>query len=200
MMKYRHFVAFVLVAGVLVGCSSNAGNGNAGNGNAGNSNSARPDTGTRTSGLDASWAEHYSTVSDLKKHSDIAVQGTISQLVGDTTDAKGIPSRTYQFVVSATVYDPEHRLTGSAPTITLRQTGGVANGVTFQVGDDPLYKVGDEAVLFLKEGSPGVYHVVGGPNGRYSVANGKVTAFNAETATAPEGAVSTFIADVKKTN
>jgi hypothetical protein len=42
--------------------------------------------------------------------------------------------------------------------------------------------------------------VVGGPNGRYSVANGRVTAFNSETATAPGGTVSTFIADVKKTS
>jgi hypothetical protein len=118
-------------------------------------------------------------------------------LIGDATDAKGIPSRTYQFTVTTVISDPGNRLTGSAPTLTLLQTGGKTNGVTYQVGDDPLFKVGDEAVLFLKEGTPGIYHVVGGPNGRYSVSDGTVTPFNSETATAPEGAVSSFIKNVK---
>jgi hypothetical protein len=189
-MRIRHFIAFVLVAGVLASCSSSPSN-TSGTGSSGAA------AGAQSSGLDVSWAEHYSTVADLKKHSDLAVQGKVAKLISETTDAKGVPSRKYEFVVSTTILDPKHRLTGTAPTLTLNQTGGLVGGTTFQVADDPLFKIGDELVLFLKEGTPGLYHVVGGPNGRYSVTNGAVKPFSSETATATAGSTSAFAAEVK---
>ena len=189
-MKTRHLIAFILAAGVLAACSSSP------SGTTGTSDSATGSA-AQSSTLDVSWAEHYSTVADLKKHSDVAVQGKVVKLVSETVDAKGVPSRRYQFAVSATILDPKHRLTGSAPTLTLTQTGGLVSGTTVQVSDDPLYRVGEELVLFLKEGTPGLYHVVGGPNGRYSVTDGKVKPFSNETAAATAGTTSAFAAEVK---
>jgi hypothetical protein len=189
-MRIRHFIAFVLAVGVLTGCASSP-TSTSGTGSSGGA------AGAQSSGLDVSWAEHYKTVADLKEHSDLAVQGKITKLIKESVDAKGLPSREYQFDVSATLVDPKHRLTGSAPTLTLIQTGGTVNGKVFQVSDDPLFAVNDELVLFLKEGTADLYHVVGGPNGRYSVTNGTVKPFSAQTATTKSGTTAAFAAEVK---
>lgn len=189
-MKRQLIIALVLVAGVAGGCA------NSGTGNSGTTTGAA--SGEQHSvGLDASWAQHYSTVAELKKHTDVAVHGTITKLIETTKDAKGIPATTYELTVSNVILDRKHQLSAAKPTLTIRQSGGVVNGVTYQVTDDPMFAVGDELVLFLAEGSTGLYHVIGGPNGRYAVDGGKVKAFNAETAAAPEAPVSSFITTVK---
>jgi hypothetical protein len=178
-MKRQLLIAFILVAGVG-GCSS-SGTGN---------------PGTTKDGIQVSWAEHYSTVAELKKHTDVAVHGTVTKLVETTKDAKGIPFTIYQLTVSDVIVDRKHQLSGANPTVTIKQTGGVVDGSTVQVDDDPMFAVGDEVVLFLAEGSPGLYRVIGGPNGRYVVVGGKVKPFNAETAAATEEPVASFLADL----
>nr|BBH93026.1 hypothetical protein KTA_12250 [Thermogemmatispora argillosa] len=45
------------------------------------------------------------------------------------------------------------------------------------VQDDPLFQIGDEAVLFLRPFRPGHYLVVGGPSGRFRLHNGLITPF-----------------------
>jgi hypothetical protein len=63
----------------------------------------------------------------------------------------------------------------SVPTsMTFEQTGGTYQGVTYQVDDDPLFHVGDRAVLFFTEYGPGKYRVTGGPTGRFGIVGGQV--------------------------
>jgi len=40
---------------------------------------------------------------------------------------------------------------GTPATLTIHQTGGVVNGEQYQFEDDPLFKVGEKCVLFLRE-------------------------------------------------
>lgn len=125
--------------------------------------------------LDASWPRAYHDLGSLKKDSDIAVAGSITGIANQTVD-QNIPYTDFTFQVSQTIVDPKHLVTGS--TITIHQTGGVLNKQQFEVKDDPLFHVGEQAVLFLHEYSPGKYFVVGGPTGRFAVLNGLVNAMS----------------------
>jgi hypothetical protein len=123
--------------------------------------------------MDASWAEYYHSLSTLKAHSELAVEGTITG-VKSVSSAHGIPFTDFEFTVSSTLFDPGHRVTiGKA--VVIHQTGGTMNGRQFQVDDDPVFHVGEHLVLFLREPQPGLYMVVGGPTGRFEVGNGALT-------------------------
>lgn len=52
--------------------------------------------------------------------------------------------------------------------------GGPKLKRTFQFEDDPMMKVGEEHVFFLKRSREGTYFVSGGPQGRFEVSQGKV--------------------------
>lgn len=126
-----------------------------------------------TTTLDASWAEYYHSLSPLKTHSQLAVEGTIKGVKSTSSD-HGIPITDFEFSVDSTLFDPGHRnKTGTA--ITIHQTGGVVNGHEWQVNDDPVFRVGEHLVLFLREPQPGLYMVVGGPTGRFEINNGVLT-------------------------
>ena len=130
--------------------------------------------------MDASWAEYYKSMSALKAHTDVAVEGTITKATFDPrASATATPFTDFQFTVESTYFDPHSRIaaTASKPAVlTIHQTGGTVNGTTYQVDDDPLFQIGQKYVLFLREYSPGHYTVVGGPTGRFAVAaSGAVT-------------------------
>jgi hypothetical protein len=57
---------------------------------------------------------------------------------------------------------------GTRPNeITIRQTGGVADGVFYEVKDDPLTQVGEKGVFFARyDENTGIYVILGGPTGR----------------------------------
>lgn len=134
----------------------------------------------KTVSMDASWAEYYHSMSDLKAHSDIAVQGTITKASLDpAASSANAPFTDFQLTVQSTFFDPHHKVAAAAATpavLTIHQTGGTVNGTTYQIEDDPLFQVGQKYVLFLREYSPGHYMVVGGPTGRFAVAaSGAVT-------------------------
>ncbi|HEU5374733.1 MAG TPA: hypothetical protein VFV38_04775 [Ktedonobacteraceae bacterium] len=122
--------------------------------------------------LDASWAEYYTSLSDLKQHSDIAVRGTISYIAPTVKPANGPVYSMVTVKISQAIWNRHH--TPVSPTITFEQTGGTYNHVTYQVSDDPLFHVGDQVILFFKEYSPGKYRISGGPTGRFSIQNGVV--------------------------
>jgi hypothetical protein len=130
--------------------------------------------------MGASWAEYYRSMSDLKAHADLAVVGTVSS-IAPAVRPQGAP--VYQMVTVAVEGTSWARAQGtSAPSsVTFEQTGGTYQGVTYQVDDDPLFHVGDRAVLFFTEYSPGKYRVTGGPTGRFGIVGGQVRA------TVPDG-------------
>ena len=122
--------------------------------------------------LDASWAEYYNSLKDLKQHSDIAVNGTISSIAPAFKPADGPVYSMVTITIHKVLWK---RSPATSPsTITFEQTGGTYNNVTYQITDDPLFHVKDQAILFFKEYSPGKYRVSGGPSGRFSIKNGIV--------------------------
>jgi hypothetical protein len=127
--------------------------------------------------LDASWPVLYHDFSSLKRAADLAVAGNIAGIAAQTVD-QGIPYTDFTFSVSQVLYNPHHLTVGSR--LVIHQTGGVLNNQRFEVQDDPLFQVGEQAVLFLHQFSPGHYFVVGGPSGRFRVSNGLVAPINGE--------------------
>lgn len=132
-----------------------------------NSKSVAPFSNRQTVNLGASWAELYQSVPDLKMHSDLAVSGHFSEILSQTSDGTGIPFTDFAFVVDLMLFDPKSRARGVGDVLRVHQTGGVIDNVTQQIGDDPLFKVDEKAVLFLREYQPGFFMVVGGPTGRF---------------------------------
>lgn len=123
--------------------------------------------------LEASWAEYYTSLKDLKQHTDIAVLGSISSIAPAVKPADGGPVYS---MVTVTVNRVlwKHNQSTSPSAITFQQTGGTYKNVTYQISDDPLFHIGDQTILFFTEYSPGKYRVSGGPTGHFSVENGMV--------------------------
>jgi hypothetical protein len=145
--------------------------------------------------MGASWAEYYNTMADLKAHGDIAVLGTVSSISPAAVPAQGGP--VYQMVTLAaerTLWT-RSQTTAKPASVTFEQTGGTFQGVTYQIEDDPLFHVGDRAVLFFTEYSPGKYRVTGGPTGRFAIVGGHVKPTVADGVQVPPGTgESAFIA------
>lgn len=120
---------------------------------------------------EASFVGGGSTISEILNgpiKTDAIVDGTFTGSTPAPKDSSGVEYTDFSFNVSKTLY-------GSASeSITIHQTGGP----DFQVSDDPLFKVGDSYILFLHQYSPGKYFVVGGPDSRFQVQNGKIMSFN----------------------
>ncbi|GHO51965.1 hypothetical protein [Ktedonobacter robiniae] len=133
--------------------------------------------------LDMSWSKNYHTLKDLKQDAGVAVHGTITRIINQEVDSAGIPYTNFEFTVSHIAHDPAKSLTknavvGGATRITIHQTGGVVNNTHYESSDDPLFQVGEQYILFLKEYKPGFYYVIGGPTGRFKVQNGAVSPMN----------------------
>lgn len=146
-------------------------------------------------GMDASWAEGYTNLADLKARSAVAVRGSFTRVIGQSS-IKTIPVTDFEFIVEQVIHDPGNLVAGGAK-LTVRQTGGTVDGVLHQTDDDPLFKISENTVLFLKQPAPGLFYVIGGPYGRFEVANGTVTPF-ARDGVKFTGTPADFAAAVKK--
>jgi len=127
---------------------------------------------TRT--MSASWAEYYRSMSELKRNSGIGVVGT-GATVGETVQPDIGPL--FQLVtisVDQLIWNRDGK--ADVPkSITFEQTGGVAAGSKFELEGDPLFSVGEQAIIFFTEFSPGKYRVTGGPTGRFGFQNGRIS-------------------------
>ena len=123
--------------------------------------------------MGASWAEYYNSMADLKAHSDIAVLGSVSSISPPALPSQGPVYQMVTLAVERTLWTRSHD-TARPASVTFEQTGGTYQGVTYQVEDDPLFHVGDHAILFFTEYSPGKYRVSGGPTGRFGIVGGQV--------------------------
>jgi hypothetical protein len=140
------------------------------------------------------WFEWYSffgsphrdserTLAELKKSTDVVVTGKFSAVEGigkkrgQYDGSIEIVSTYFVFDVSDVVWDPQQLVKGS--TIRIKQEGGIDGLYKFEVKNYPLFKVNEEAVLFLRETDEGpdlkpYYVVVGGPAGRFTVVEEEV--------------------------
>lgn len=126
----------------------------------------------------ASWAITYNDLKSLKQAADLGVVGTITRASAVATDQSDLVFTDFVFTIKTALSDPGRRLTGAS--IIVHQTGGIVGSTLYQMEDDPLFEIGEQAVLFLHEYSPGHYFVVGGPTGRFVVQNGMVGPINDE--------------------
>jgi hypothetical protein len=74
-----------------------------------------------------------------------------------------VPTTDFAFAIQQMIYDP-HQM-GIGKNLIIHQTGGIVNSQQAEVGDDPLFRVGERAILFLHQFSPGHFYVEGGPSG-----------------------------------
>lgn len=122
--------------------------------------------------LSASWAVGYQSIAELRRDADLVVLGSITGIAGVENDSNGLPFTDFTFRIERVISDPKARR--GLSSITLHQTGGVMNGYRYEVEDDTLFSIGERAILFLREYSPGKYHVIGGPTGRFRSSGGRV--------------------------
>jgi hypothetical protein len=127
--------------------------------------------------VEASWAHVYHDIGSLKKASDVAVDGSVAGIAGQTGQ-DSIPFTDFTFTIQRVVYDPHQLATRNS--LLIHQTGGTVNGQRVSLHDDPLFAVGEHDIVFLHQYSPGHYFVEGGPSGRFFVRNGLVSAINDE--------------------
>jgi len=168
------------IALLLVGCSSGASKGVTQHGSTADTTTVAR-TGyhpAKTVTYGASWAITYNDLKSLKQAADLGVIGAITKASAVTTDQSKHVFTDFVFTVKTTLLDPGRRLSGAS--IIVHQTGGVVGSTLYQMEDDPLFEIGEQAVLFLHEYSPGHYFVVGGPSGRFVVQNGVVSPINDE--------------------
>jgi outer membrane murein-binding lipoprotein Lpp len=115
----------------------------------------------------AKWDAHYNNIHELTAHSDLAAAGSFTAVAGHS--AGNAPATDFTFTISRVLSDKLKKESVGA-TITIHQTGGtMADGSPVEASDDPLFKVGENSVLFLHEISPGHFYVIGGPNGRFGL-------------------------------
>ncbi|GCE15461.1 hypothetical protein [Tengunoibacter tsumagoiensis] len=129
-------------------------------------------TSSQTVTMHTSWAEYYTSLKELKQHSDVVVRGTIAE-IGTTYKPTDGPVYT-PVTVSITQIISKPQNEDIPAKISLVQTGGKYKNVTYQVDDDPLFQKGEQVILFLKEYKPGKFRISGGPTGRFKIANGTV--------------------------
>lgn len=123
--------------------------------------------------MNASWAQYYRSMKDLKQHSDVAVRGFVSQIAPAVKTSDGLVYSMVTITVNHVLWS--HQKKTFPRTITIQQTGGEVDNVTYVTDDDPLFKMNEQVILFLQEFQPGQFRVSGGPSGRFIVKNGIVT-------------------------
>ena len=164
-----------LLSGVLVLLASCGQNADAGQ--AGAQSACKPD---HIVGVAASWTKGYSSLKGLKQDADLGVQGHFTTVVDTSTDSPGLVFTDFTFTITKVLWDPHHQIPGSTGSVTIHQTGGCIGNTLYKVDDDPLFQIGEEAILFLHQFSPGQYYVIGGPSGRFEVRKGLVQPVNDE--------------------
>lgn len=172
--------AAVVALGTMTGCSGDSAQQSA----------------QQTVDLHASWAVTYKSLGELKTHADLAVLGRFTKVISSTHDSKGVPFTDFAFRVDSVVNNPRGRQVAAGSTLTIHQTGGQFDNVLFQIPEDPLFKVNENAALFLVEYKPGMYRVVGGPTGRFKVTGGRIAPATRE-GLAYSGSSDSFTATVR---
>jgi len=171
-------VVFVLMIGMVVLCMMLVGACAEGNG-----------TGTQATptivAMDASWHIRYADVKSAKQDPDLNVilSGTVLSLK-PAQMSNGIVTTDAVFHVTHIAWNPQKLSIGS--TILVRTPGGTIGNTRYEIDDFPMYRVGEQDILFLHvDQRTGLAGTLGGPSGRLLVQNGIVKPLNTEGMNVP---------------
>lgn len=124
--------------------------------------------------LSGSTANVYNSAQELYNGADIVAIGTF-----DSVSNTGVLSKT---VIPFTDFSfiPEKVLKGSIDgnNILVHQIGGVTEQGIVDLDEDPLYSVGEKALLFLKKGADGKCFTVGAYQGRFPIKDNLISSVN----------------------
>jgi hypothetical protein len=120
--------------------------------------------------ITATYPKTYETALELKQDASVVLRGRVADIAktfvdrieGGRLDGE-IPFTDFTFTV-------DEVLAGAlkSEAVVVRQTGGVNSRGNYELLDDPLMKVGETYVLFLRYDEATKVHVVlGGPQGRF---------------------------------
>jgi len=137
--------------------------------------------------MEVDWARGYSSLKELKQITDPGVQGHFTAIAGTSSEGQGLFFTDFTFTITRVLWDPQHQIQNKTGSITIHQTGGCTQDTFYKVSDDPLFRIGEAAILFLHQYSPGHYAVDGGPSGRFVVRKGIVQPINGEGVKLPAG-------------
>lgn len=125
--------------------------------------------------IPACYAMGYLDIQQLVDESDVIATITVKDVVKEwgTNSGSIVPKMDYAFEVTEPIYNVE-----ANQQIIVTQPGGFVEmgGKTYlyTMLDDPLIEKGEEYMVFLKKTSRGVFMILGGPQGRFRIIDGKV--------------------------
>ena len=120
-------------------------------------------TNNTTAIIYAEWASYYQDISELILDADLIAYGEIDRVV--EVQKINISHTDFGFRINQLLKGDETK------EAVIHQLG--AAGIATVI-DDPVFEQGEEYILFLHKTEAGIYCVLGGPQGRFKVADGKV--------------------------
>ena len=135
-------------------------------------NMDNPDDDTTQQVIAASWAQ-YGNMAELHAEADLIAAGIIGGTTEEGEEKIGEPRwgadylyyTDFSFKVEQVIKGKEVK------EIAIHQIGMSGE---VQLADDPLFRLDENWILFLREYEPNKYFVLGGPQGRFKVIEGKV--------------------------
>jgi hypothetical protein len=124
-------------------------------------------------GGEASWAFYFDNLADLCAYSDVIAVGEVDRVVEIVVHIN-VNEMLYSTRWALRV---EQVLKGKETGELIINQTGAPNQPGSDIRDDPLFLPGERYLLFLREGTPGIYFSFG-PLGRYMVWNNKVYSMN----------------------
>jgi hypothetical protein len=124
----------------------------------------------------ASLLKIYDTVQELEDDSELIIHGKILGTVSYIQDIGTPGVRLIPFIYTNVTVSVETQVKGSTEykDVKFRIHGGKVGKDIMIMGENPLVKEGGEVVLFLKHYKDNLVTVVGGPQGRFHVVDGRV--------------------------
>ena len=107
----------------------------------------------------------------MSSRADAVVVGFVTKVLV-TTVKGGVPHTDFAYHVDSWIKP----ITTPSADIQIHQTGGTANDQYQEISGDPLLRVGEHNIPYLREYEPGKYLIMGGPTGRLLVTTGTVAA------------------------
>ena len=192
-MRNRRLImpSVVLLTLVISGCASTSPTGQT---------ATQTESSVSSGGTSASWESTARTVAEVAKESDVIIYGRVIQepvtrivnFESPIVDESGTPTgttHTTSIAFADTLFEVVKPYQDNPPSqILVMQTGGILpSGETAQFSDDPLYRVGEEYILFLVDISGDKIHApdrelyrIVSPAGRFLIAGNTATTFAEE--------------------
>lgn len=121
-----------------------------------------------------SWSVGYTGIKDLADHSDLIVEGSISEENGTTYDTKGDFNNYYTGATMSVSQIIKGRQAVNGSDLKIKQLGGKDSDTQVISEDTTLLKKNDKVIIFLRKNSDNSYHPINEDEGIYMQnSNGK---------------------------